>query len=65
MSMVYKRGTLHSDLGIPTDQRLPIPLLSKVAHTAAGKKVKINKKKVVVTAQLKNRARFVLGMKRL
>lgn len=60
-----KKGALHKDLGIPADQRLPIPLLSKVAHTAAGKKVKINKKTVVVTARIKQRANFALTMKRL
>lgn len=60
-----KKGALHKQLGIPADQKIPMPLLSKIAHSAPGKKIKVGSKSVTVTTLLKNRCRFALTMKRL
>lgn len=60
-----KKGALHKQLGIPADQKIPMPLLSKIAHAAPGKKIKVGSKSVTVTPLLKHRAHFALNMKRL
>ena len=57
---------LHRALAVPEKKNLPVPLLSKIAHAAPGRVIKLGKKnKIVVTKQLKARANFVLMMKRL
>ena len=56
----HKRGTLHRQLGVPTDKKIPKSLLSRIKHSPLGKTVKnpthTGKRKVKVTGLLKKRA---------
>lgn len=60
-----KPGALSKQLGIPEKDKIPMAVLERITSAEKGSKIKVGKKTVVVTAQLKHRCQFALNMKRL
>lgn len=60
-----KKGTLHKQLGIDKDKKLPVSLLKKILHSKAGKKISNNKKTIRITPLLKKRVNLALNLKKM
>lgn len=56
----HKKGSLHKQLGVPMDKRIPKRLLSRIKSAEVGKTVhnptRTGKRRVKVTGLLKKRA---------
>ncbi len=66
---VHKPGKLHSDLGIPKGEKIPMSLLNKIVGAKAGETItnptSIGKKKIKVTRKLEQRAILARNLKRI
>lgn len=66
---VEKPGTLHKQLGIPRDKKIPMSLLNKIIKAKAGDTItnpsKLGKKKIKVTRLLEHRAILARNLKKL
>jgi len=66
---INKPGTLHRQLKIPKDKKIPIILLNKIIKAKAGDIItnpsKIGKKKIKVTSLLEHRAILARNLKRI
>ena len=66
---VNKPGTLHRQLGIPKDVKIPVVLLNKIISAKAGdtikNPVKIGKKVIKVTRLLEERAILARNLKKI
>ena len=64
-----KKGTLHRQLGIPLDKKIPISLLSKIIFAVPGETItnpsKVGKKRIMVTRVLERRAILERNLKRI
>jgi len=62
-----KKGTLHRQLGIPLDKKIPISLLNKIVSAKAGDTItnptSFGKKKIKVTRVLERRAILARNLK--
>lgn len=54
-----KKGALHKQLGIPSDEKIPSTLLRNIVKTPVGKKLKGKK----ITKLLKQRANWALNVR--
>ncbi len=61
----YKKGTLHKQLGISKDKKLPEQLLKKIMDSEVGNKIAYNKKKIRVTKLLKKRVNLAINLKKM
>ena len=61
----YKKGTLHGQLGISKDRKLPASLLKRIMKAKVGDKISYNKKKVLITGLLKKRVNLALNLKKM
>lgn len=56
----HKKGTLHRQLGVPQDKKIPKSLLARIKRTDVGKTVKnptkTGKRRIKITGLLKKRA---------
>lgn len=59
-----RKGYLHSDLGIPKDQVIPITLLKRIKTMRIGKTFRYNDKVIKVTPLLKRRVNFALNVRK-
>ncbi len=62
-------GKLHSDLGIPKPEKIPIKLLDAIIRAKAGQKItnptSVGKKKILVSRKIEQRAILARNLKRL
>ena len=62
-----KKGTLHRQLGVPLDKKIPMALLNKIVSAKAGDTItnptKLGKKKIKVTRILERRAILARNLK--
>tara|TARA_Y100000310_G_scaffold332368_2_gene407805 strand:- start:867 stop:1103 length:237 start_codon:yes stop_codon:yes gene_type:complete len=66
---VNKPGTLHRQLEIPKDKKIPVSLLNKIISAKAGDVIvnpsKIGKRKIKVTRLLERRAILARNLKKI
>jgi hypothetical protein len=66
---VEKPGTLHRQLGIPKDKKIPVSLLNKIISAKAGEVItnptKLGKEKIKVTQLLERRAILARNLKKI
>ena len=64
-----KKGTLHRQLGIPMDKKIPMRLLNAIIRAKAGDVVKnptaVGVRKIKVTRKLERRAILARNLKRI
>mgnify|MGYP001180883221 CR=1 FL=1 len=64
-----KKGTLHRQLGIPLDKKIPISLLNKIVSAKSGDTItnptSLGKKKIKVTRVLERRAILARNLKNI
>ena len=64
-----KKGTLHRQLGIPLDKKIPISLLNKIVSAKSGDMItnptSLGKKKIKVTRVLERRAILARNLKNI
>ena len=64
-----KKGTLHRQLGIPLDKRIPIRLLNVIIKAEAGDVIKnptkVGLRRIKVTRKLERRAILARNLKKL
>lgn len=58
---IWKPGTLHRQLKIPEDKKIPMALLNRIVKAERGSKVK----GITVTRLLKRRANMAITLKRM
>ena len=62
-----KKGTLHRQLGVPLDKKIPMALLNKIVSAKDGDTItnptKLGKKKIKVTRILERRAILARNLK--
>lgn len=61
----YKKGTLHKQLGISKDKKLPDALLKRIMKAKVGDKVSYNKKKILITTLLKKRVNLAINLRKM
>lgn len=61
----YKKGTLHKQLGISKDKKLPEQLLKKIMNSDVGDKIIYNKKKIKITPLLKKRVNLAINLRKI
>jgi hypothetical protein len=66
---VHRPGQLHSDLGVPKDEKIPMSLLNKIVSAKAGDTItnptSVGKKKIKVTRKIEQRAILARNLKRI
>ena len=66
---IHKPGKLHSDLGIPKDEKIPTQLLNSIIKAKAGQRIKNptskGKKKILVTRKIEQRAILARNLKNI
>jgi len=66
---MIKPGTLHKQLEIPEDKKIPMTLLNKIIKAKAGDTItnptKIGKKKIKVTSLLEHRTILARNLKKM
>jgi hypothetical protein len=66
---VNKPGTLHRQLEIPEDKKIPVSLLNKIISAKAGDVIvnpsKVGKRKIKVTRLLERRAILARNLKKI
>jgi len=66
---IHRPGKLHTDLGIPKDDKIPITLLNKIIKAKEGDIITNlttkGKKKIKVTRKLEQRAILAKNLKKL
>ncbi len=66
---ISRPGKLHSELGIPKGEKIPMKLLNTIVNAKAGETIKNptpkGKKKILVTRGLERRAILARNLKRL
>lgn len=66
---IQRPGKLHSDLGIPQPEKIPIKLLDAIIRAKAGQKItnptSVGKKKILVTRKIEQRANLARNLKRM
>ena len=66
---VHRPGKLHSDLGIPKDQKIPMQLLNTIIKSKAGQTIKNptskGNKKIKITRKIEQRAILARNLKKL
>ncbi|MEX0932807.1 MAG: hypothetical protein WDZ77_01780 [Candidatus Pacearchaeota archaeon] len=64
-----KKGTLHKQLGISLDKKIPISLLNKIIASKPGDTItnpsRLGKKKIKVTKLLEKRANLAKNLKNI
>ena len=62
-----KKGTLHRQLGIPLDKKIPIALLNRIISASPGETItnlsKVGRKRIKVTSVLEKRANLAKNLK--
>ena len=66
---IHRPGKLHSDLGIPKAEKIPMSLLNSIVKAKAGQTIKnptrVGKKKILVTRKIEQRAILARNLKRI
>jgi len=66
---ISRPGTLHKNLEIPKDKKIPIVLLNKIISAKAGDTItnptSVGKKKIKVTRKLERKAILARNLKRI
>jgi len=66
---ISRPGTLHKNLDIPKDKKIPMVLLNKIVSAKAGDTItnptSIGKKKIKVTRRLERKAILARNLKRM
>lgn len=64
-----KKGTLHRQLGISEDKKIPLSLLNKIISASPGEVItnpsKVGRKKIKVTRVLEKRANLARNLKNI
>ena len=64
-----KKGTLHRQLGIPLDKKIPIALLNRIISASPGETItnptSLGKKRIKVTRVLERRAILARNLKNI
>lgn len=66
---LHRPGKLHSDLGIPKGEKIPMPLLNAIIKAKAGDIIKnptrVGHRKIKVTRKIEQRAILARNLKNL
>lgn len=66
---IKRPGTLHNNLDIPKDKKIPMVLLNKIVSAKAGDTItnptSVGKKKIKVTRRLERKAILARNLKRM
>lgn len=66
---ISRPGTLHKNLDIPKDKKIPMVLLNKIVSAKAGDTItnptSVGKKKIKVTRKLERKAILARNLKRM
>ena len=66
---IARPGTLHKNLDIPKDEKIPMVLLNKIISAKAGDTItnptKVGKKKIKVTRKLERKAILARNLKNM
>ena len=66
---IHRPGKLHSDLGIPKAEKIPMSLLNAIVKAKAGQTIKnptrVGKKKILVTRKIEQRAILARNLKKI
>ena len=66
---VHRPGKLHSDLGIPKEEKIPMNLLNAIVRAKAGETISnptsVGNKKIKVTRKVEQRAILARNLKRI
>lgn len=66
---INKPGTLHKNLSIPKDKKIPMSLLKKIVSAKAGDTIKnptkTGKKRIKVTKKLERKAILAINLKNI
>lgn len=66
---IWKKGTFSSQLGIPEEKDIPVPLLNKIIKAKPGDSItnpsKLGKRRIKVTRLLKKRANLAKTLKKI
>jgi len=57
-----KKGALHRQLGVPSEEKIPTSLLRTIQKKEVGSKIRYKGKKIPVTPLLKKRANLALTL---
>jgi len=60
---IKKPGSLHKQLKIPKDKKIPMGLLKKIVAGKAGDEITFNKKKIKITRLMEQRAIAAINLK--
>lgn len=61
----YKKGTLHKQLGIPKEKKLPSLLLKKIMKAKVGDEISYGEKKILITGLLKKRVNLAINLRKM
>jgi len=62
---IKKPGSLHKQLKIPEDKKIPMGLLRKIVAAKAGDKIIFKSKKIKVTRLMEQRAIAAINLKKI
>jgi len=62
---IKKPGSLHKQLKIPEDKKIPMALLKKIVAAKAGDKITFKDKKIKVTKLMERRAIAAINLKNI
>jgi len=62
---IKKPGSLHKQLKIPKDEKIPMALLKKIVAAKAGDEIIFKKKKIKVTRLMEQRAIAAINLKNI
>jgi len=66
---IHRPGKLHSDLGIPKSEKIPMSLLNKIVSAKAGQTItnptSVGRKRIHVTRKIEQRAILARNLKRI
>ncbi|MBS3079829.1 hypothetical protein J4218_06920 [Candidatus Pacearchaeota archaeon] len=63
--IIFRKGSLHRQLGIKENKKLPVSLLKKIMNANVGGKISYNKKSILVTYLLKKRVNLALNLRKI
>ena len=66
---IHRPGRLHSDLGIPKSEKIPIKLLNVIVQAKAGQTISnptsVGRKRIKVTRKIEQRSILARNLKKL
>jgi len=62
---IKKPGSLHKQLKIPEDKKIPMSLLKKIVAAKAGDEITFKEKKLKVTRLMEQRAIAAINLKKI